>query len=69
MADVGSLVVELRFRPLWQRIARLPFTFWRHYRILRDPYRYEQKQGRIICAYAAWIMSGLTVRRYGKKAA
>ncbi len=55
MASIGMLTVVIKRRSVLGTLARLPRVFASNYRIHRE------HNGRIVSAYAAWLMSRLVV--------
>lgn len=56
MANVSSIVVEIRQRPAWKKVIRVPFLGWRHYRSFR-----RSGITRLRAVYGAWVMVGVVI--------
>jgi hypothetical protein len=56
MTDTLKVSIACKRRSLLSRLFILPFVFRRHYAIAR------KHEGRIVSAYAAWLMAGLIIR-------
>ena len=53
---IGSITVDIRYRPFWIRILRFPFVWRRHFLVFR-----RDRTGIFWSLYGAWYLAGISL--------